>query len=306
MQDINSYRVFLEVEAQNSFAAAARALRMTPASVTRIVARLEADLGQQLFVRTTRQVSLTNAGAVVAARLRPIVQDFDRATHDIMRAARPDRGRLAINAPMSFGMRLMPRMIDSFRLAYPHIQIDLQMTDALVDIVDASCDLAIRIARPPTVKSAIWRKICEVPRQLVAAPALFDRIARPASPDDLDPVHCLSYSTGGAAEVWRLSKGGRRRSIPAGTGISANNGDVLGNLAAAGNGIVNLPVFLVQDGLARGEVVPVLADWQIEPLFLMLYYPPYEVLPPLVSTFTDFFEAWVRDLEGFDFQTARG
>ncbi|MDP3340823.1 LysR family transcriptional regulator [Frigidibacter sp.] len=306
MQDINSFRVFLEVEAQRSFAGAARVLRMTPASVTRIVARLETDLGQQLLVRTTRQVSLTNAGAVVAARLRPIVEEFDRATHDITRAARPDRGRLAINAPMSFGLRVMPRMIHSFRLAYPHIQIDLQMTDALVDIVDASCDLAIRIARPPAVKSAIWRKICEVPRQLVAAPALFDRVARPGTPDDLDPDHCLSYSTGGSAEVWRLAKGARTRSLPAGTSVCTNNGEVLYSLAAAGDGIVNLPVFLVKDGLAKGEVVPVLTDWQITPLYLMLYYPPYERLPPLVSTFTDFFEAWVHDLDGFDFPTTPG
>lgn len=303
MQEIGPFRVFLEVAAQSSFAAAARVLRMTPASVTRIIARLETDLGQQLLVRTTRQVSLTSAGAVIAAQFGPIVERFDRAARDVTHATRPDRGRLAINAPMSMGMRLLPRMIDSFRLAYPNIMIDLHMTDALVDIVDANCDLAIRIARPPDDKSTIWRKICEVPRKLVAAPALFDRIPRPETPDDLDPTYCLSYSTGGVPEVWRFSKGARKRRAQAGTEVTVNNGELLYSLAASGNGIVNLPTFLVHDGIIKREVEPILTDWQIPPLFLMLYYPPYDVLPPLVSTFTDFFEAWVSDLEEFEFTT---
>lgn len=301
MNEIGSIRVFLEVEARRSFAAAARALHMTPASVTRIVARLEADLGQQLLVRTTRQVAVTNAGAIVAARYRPLIAELDRAAADITRATRPDRGRLAINAPISMGMRLLPGMLDSFRLAYRDIELDVQMTDALVDIVDTRCDLAIRIAQPPTDKSTIWRKICAVTMQTVAAPSLFERMPRPMTPDDLMPASCLSYSADGTAEIWHFRKGPRKRDVQAGVKVASNNGELLYRLAAAGNGIVTLPTFLVQDGIKRGEVEPILHDWQITPLFLMLYYPPYDVLPPLVATFSDFFETWIRDLDGFDF-----
>lgn len=301
MQDLKPIRVFLEVAALRSFAGAARSLRMTPASVTRIVAGLEADLGQQLLVRTTRQVSLTSAGALIAARYRPVIEEFDRVTQDINRATRPDRGRLALNAPMSLGLRLLPAMLDGFRLAYPNIALDVQMTDALVDIVDGACDLAIRISGAPTDKSTIWRKLCEVPRVTVAAPSLFNRIPQPQTPEDLDPAYCLSYSARRAPELWTYRKGPMKRVIHAGTEIVSNNGEFLYHLAAAGNGIVTLPSFLVQDGIARGEVVPILTDWEIPPLYLMLYYPPYDVLPPLVATFTEFFETYIRDVQGFDF-----
>ncbi|MBT9382965.1 LysR family transcriptional regulator [Pseudooceanicola sp. CBS1P-1] len=301
MQSIKPIRVFLTVIEQGSFAGAARSLRMTPASVTRIIAQLEQDLGQQLLLRTTRQVSLTGAGAMVAARYRPVVQDFDRVTEEVTRTTRPDRGRLAINAPMSFGMRLMPGLLASFRLAYPHITLDLQLTDRLVDILDERCDLAIRIADPPGDKSTIWRRICEVPRRVVAAPALFERIPRPDQPEELLPEHCLSYDAGGGAETWTFARGGLRRQLRAGAEIVSNNGEFLYEMALSGNGLVNLPEFLLHDGLASGRLEAVLPDWQLPPLTLMLYYPPYDKLPPLVETFTDFFEAYIRDLDSFDF-----
>ncbi|MCA0998253.1 LysR family transcriptional regulator [Alloyangia pacifica] len=301
MQTIKPIRVFLEVVEQGSFAGAARSLRMTPASITRIIAQLEEDLGQQLLLRTTRQVSLTGAGAMVAARYRPVLEEFDRVTEEVTRTTRPDRGRLAINAPMSFGMRLMPGLVANFRLAYPHIALDVHLTDVLVDILEADCDLAIRISDPPADKSTIWRRICHVPRQVVAAPSLFDRIPRPKAPEELLPEHCLSYGHGGVAETWTFTRGGQRRTLRAGTGVTSNNGEFLYEMALSGNGIVNLPDFLVRDGLASGALEVVLPEWQLPPLNLMLYYPPYEKLPPLVGTFTDFFEAYIRDIDSFSF-----
>ncbi len=301
MQTIKPIRVFLEVVEQGSFAGAARSLRMTPASITRIIAQLEEDLGQQLLLRTTRQVSLTGAGAMVAARYRPVLEEFDRVTEEVTRTTRPDRGRLAINAPMSFGMRLMPGLVASFRLAYPHISLDVHLTDVLVDILEANCDLAIRISDPPADKSTIWRRICQVPRQVVAAPSLFDRIPRPETPEELLSEHCLSYGHGGAAETWTFTRGGQRRTLRAGTDVMSNNGEFLYEMALSGNGMVNLPDFLVRDGLASGSLEVVLPEWQLPPLNLMLYYPPYEKLPPLVGTFTDFFEAYICDIDSFEF-----
>lgn len=303
MQEIKPIRVFLKVVELRSFAAAARSLKMTPASVTRIVARLEEDLGQQLLVRTTRQVALTSAGAMVAARFGPIVEDFDQVSEEITRAVWPDRGRLSINAPMSLGLRLMPSLIDKFRLAYPNILLDVTLTDRLVDIVEENCDLAIRISGPPNDKSTIWRKICEVPRQVIAAPSLFERTPRPTTPDNLDPAMCMSYSSSGQPEVWRFEKGGLKRTVSAGSSIVSNNGDFLYALARSGNGITILPDFIVMDGIARGAVQPVLADWSVPTLWLTLFYPPYEVLPPLVATFTDFFEAHLREVAELNFES---
>lgn len=302
MKDIKPIRIFLEVATQQSFAQAARNLRMTPASVTRIVARLEEDLGQQLLVRTTRQVALTSAGALVAARYRPIVEDFDRATEELERATQPERGSLSVSAPMSFGLRLMPKFADAFRLAYPNIELRLNLADRLVDIVEENFDLAIRISAPPTDKSTIWRKICKVPRYVVASPRLFDRIERPSSPESIDPKFCMSYSTSGDPEAWYFEKDALKRTVTAGTEITCNNGDALLALAETGTGMALLPEFIISEGLKTGTVEQVLPDWTVSPLWLAVYYPPYDALPPLVATFTDFFEAFLRDIDGFDFQ----
>lgn len=301
MQDIKAIRVFLKVVELSSFAAAARALKLTPASTTRIIARLEEDLGQQLLVRTTRQVALTSAGAIVAARFRPLIEEFDRVADEITRAARPDQGRLSINAPMSLGQRLMPTLVDRFRLAYPGIQLEVTLTDEMVDIVQEDCDLAIRVSGPPSDKSTIWRKVCEVPRRVVAAPALFERMQRPARPEDLDPAFCLSYSARGQEEIWEFRKDGAKRSVTAGMAVVSNNGDFLYALAKSGNGVVLLPDFIVNEGITSGAVETVLEEWVIAPLWLTLFYPPYEVLPPLVATFTDFFEAHLREVAGLTF-----
>ncbi|MBY6136864.1 LysR family transcriptional regulator [Nocardioides marinus] len=301
MQELKPIRVFLEVAALRSFSAAARSLRMTPATVTRTVARLEEDLGHQLLLRTTRQVSLTSAGAVVAARYQTVIEEFDKVTRDLEHASQPHRGRLSVNAPMSFGMRLMPGLVDSFRLAYPNIALSVTLEDQLIDIVDEGSDLAIRISSPPTDKSTIWRKICEVPRMAVAAPQLFERCKRPNTPDELERDLCLSYSSRETPEVWRFRKGAARRTVTAGASIVSNNGDFLYELALAGAGVAVLPEFIVKKGLRDGQIERVLPDWETAPLWLSLYYPPYDALPPLVATFTDFFEAYLNDAEGFRF-----
>ncbi|WP_135507392.1 LysR family transcriptional regulator [Roseovarius aestuariivivens] len=302
MEDLKPIRVFLEVAANLSFAKAAQSLRLTPASVTRIIAQLEVDLGQQLLVRTTRRVSLTSAGAVVQARFRPIVAAFDEAAQDILRDSRPDAGRLRINAALSLGVRLMPRMIEGFRLAYPRIELDVHLTDAFVDIMEETCDLAIRISGPPSDTSTIWRKICRVPRRVVAAPVLFKKTAQPREPSDLDPDILLSYTPDGDREVWDFQRGSQKRSVRAGRRVTSNNGDLLYGIARSGGGVCALPDFIVRDGLDRGDVVELLPDWQIRPLWLTLYYPPYEKLPPLVATFTDFFVTYMEEREGLVFE----
>lgn len=301
MQELKPIRVFLNVADRNSFSAAAKALGMTPASVTRIISKLEADLGEQLLLRTTRQVSLTSAGASIAARYRPLIAAFDQVEADLARDLQPHRGRLSINAPMSFGLQIMPDLVAQFRLAYPNIDLNIRLTDRLVDIVSEPCDLSIRVSGPPTDKSTIWRKLCEVPLKTVAAPELFARYPQPQTPDGLNPAICLSYGDADGPEVWRFEKGGQRRSFTAGRTVQANNGDLLVHLARKGVGIVTLPEFLVADGIAAGQVVPVLKDWVIPPLWLSLFYPPYEALPPLVATFSDFFEAYLKDVDGFAF-----
>ena len=295
MGELESIRVFLAVAEQQSFAGAARQLGLTPASVTRTIAALEDRLGVQLLVRTTRQVSLTSAGAVYAARVAPLSQGVAEAADATREAEGITSGLIRISAPMSLGLKVLPAVLSQFTTLHPQTHVALSLSDSFVDIVEEDYDLAIRISGPPGDKSTIWRKICKVPRVLVAAPEYLTAMGAPQTPDGLSNLACLSYRADAREEVWELSNGASHRSHRAGGPFSANNSDVLARLVLNGEGITLLPRFIVEDDLAAGHLVEVLPDWSVPELWLTLYYPPYDRLPLRVATFSDFFETYVSE-----------
>lgn len=295
MGELESIRVFLAVAEQQSFAGAARQLALTPASVTRTIAALEDRLGVQLLVRTTRQVSLTSAGAVYAARVAPLAQGLAQAADETREAQGMTAGRIRISAPMSLGLKVLPTVLSQFATLHPQTHVSVNLSDSFVDIVEEDYDLAIRISGPPTDKSTIWRKICKVPRVLVAAPDDIAAKGAPQTPDDLAGFCCLSYGVDARAELWELSRGSSRRSHKASGTFSANNGDFLARLVLNGEGIALLPRFIVAGDLEAGRLVEVLSDWTVPEVWLTLYYPPYDQLPLRVATFSDFFETHVKE-----------
>jgi DNA-binding transcriptional LysR family regulator len=295
MGELESIRVFLAVAAQQSFAGAARQLGMTPASVTRTIAALEAGLGVQLLVRTTRQVSLTSAGAGYAARVTPLAEALAEAADQTREAQGITSGRLRISAPLSLGVKVLPAVLSQFGALNPQTHLDVSLSDRFVDIVDEGYDLAIRISGPPSDKSTIWRKICRVPRLLAAAPSYLTARGTPQRPEDLAEHECLGYRDDLGAEIWHLSNGKRQQSHKAIGRLSANNGDLLAKLVLQGEGIALLPRFIIEDDIAAGRMIAVLPDWSAPEIWLTLYYPPYDQLPLRVATFSEFFETHVRE-----------
>src|SRR5580704_17914970 len=141
MNDYKILRVFLLAAEKRNFAAVARELDMTPAAITRSVAALEEDLGIQLFVRTTRQVSLTTEGAIFAAQIQPAIQALETARKAIMDANKADQGRLRISAPTWFGKAVLPPVLSSFHKLYPKINFEISLADGFVSILDQDFDL---------------------------------------------------------------------------------------------------------------------------------------------------------------------
>ena len=291
MDELRTIRTLLAVAQHRSFAEAARRLGASAASVTRAVAALEDQLGTQLLVRTTRQVSLTAAGAAYAARVAPLLRAFDSLADELTAENSAERGLLRINAPMSLGLKVLPQVLTEFRARYPGIELSVTLTDAFVDIVGADFDLAIRISEPPADKSTIWRRICRVERILVAAPG--SAAAGASEPADLDPGECIAFSPTGREEHWVLTRDGLRRNLRAGQRLSANSGDLLAEMVLRGAGVALLPRFIVAEALLQGRLAIVLPDWRPPDIWLTLYYPPYEKLPPRVAGFSDFFERFV-------------
>ncbi len=295
MGEVEAIRTFLAVAEQNSFSAAARLLAMTPASVTRTVSALEEQLGVQLLLRTTRKVSLTSAGAAYAARVAPLVEGLARATEETRDLQKVTAGSLRVSAPMSLGMKVLPTVLSQFSIMHPRTSVAIELSDRFVDILQENYDLAIRISGPPTDKSTIWRKIRPVSRLLVAAPSFLARHGTPKVPEDLTTIECLSYHDQSKTETWELSRPGQVRTVEARGRFSINNGDFLCKLAIAGEGIALLPRFIVEEELRAGKLVEVLPGWSTPEIWLTLYYPPYEQLPLRVATFSDFFEAFIKE-----------
>ncbi|MBB4952001.1 DNA-binding transcriptional LysR family regulator [Agrobacterium vitis] len=293
MSDLDDIRAFLTVAELHSFVSAARQLSMTAPSVTRAVSALEERLGVQLLLRTTRQVSLTSAGAVYAARVGPLLAEFQRAGEEVREQQGDTAGLLRINAPMSLGQQILPDVASGFRVAYPDTAISLSLTDRFIDIVSDSVDLAIRISEAPKDKSTIWRKICRVRRVLVASPGYLAAFGTPTEPEHLHDHACLAYDEDSLGETWELSSKGRTRKIKAGKTLAGNNGELIARLAENGEGVALLPLFIVEQALASQRLHQILPDWDAPTIWLTLYYPPYEKLPMRVVKFSDFFETYV-------------
>jgi DNA-binding transcriptional LysR family regulator len=291
MNDYKALRTFLLAAEKRNFAQVARELDMTPAAVTRAIAALEEDLGVQLFVRTTRQVSLTTDGAIYAAQVQPAMEMLENARKEVMNTHKADRGRLRISAPTWFGQQILPPILSGFRERYPKITFEISLTDGLVNIIDDDYDLAIRISPAPSDKFTIWRKISVVRRILVAAPG--SRFVGIQHPNELSPDDCLAYSDESKRENWALSDASGSASISAGRAFSANSGEVLASMAADGIGVAMLPKFHVGEHLRTGRLVHVLQNWAPPDLWLTLYYPPYQALPPRIASFSKFFEQQV-------------
>lgn len=293
MSGIDDIRIFLSVAKERSFAAAARQLSLTAPTATRAVGALEDHLGVQLLLRTTRQVSLTAAGAVYAARMEPLLAAFAEAEDEVRAEQGHAAGLIRLNVPLSLGQRILPGVVSGFRVENPNVSVSLTLDDRFIDILSGSFDLAIRISRPPQDKSTIWRKIRPVRRLLVASPGYLARMGTPRSVDDLDEATCLAYDEEALAETWELTSAGKTRKIRAGRQLAGNNGELIAQLAENGEGIALLPFFIVEEAIAAGRLSEILPDWQAPELWLTLYYPPYEKLPMRVARFSEFFENYV-------------
>ena len=284
-------QTFVEVVDRGGFAAAARALGVSPSAVTRAVADLESDLGVQLLTRTTRSVSLTQPGRGYLDAARAALAGLGAAEEEVRAAQNTLRGPLRISAPLSFGIRVLPDIAAGFRDLHPDVVLAFDLTDRFVDILNGERDMALRISGPPADKSTIWRKIGTIPRKLVATRGYLAAHGTPETPQDLMGHAMLAYSAAPEGETLTLTRDGRSETVSPRPALAADNGDLLANLAIKGLGIAMLPTFLVARPLARGRLVDVLSDWQPPEIWLTAFYPPYDRLPARVRAFTEYFES---------------
>lgn len=254
-----SLEVFAAVAAQGSFSAAGRLLDLTPSAVSRTVDRIEARLGVRLLLRTTRALTLTAEGQAYLGAARRILADLDDAEQAIADQGAP-RGRLRVSAALSHGRLCIVPLLGDFAQAYPHILVDISLSDAIADVAAGQADVAVRFG--PLADSGLTaRKLGETRRMIVASPAYLARHGTPRVPQDLHEHNCLNFNFRRVEPVWPFRCEGRDDALTVSGNVEANNGETLGQLAAAGAGITRVGVFSVADELADGRLVPILEEF---------------------------------------------
>ena len=279
---------FLAVAEAQSFARAARDLGVAPSSVTRTVSELESRLGVQLLVRTTRRVSLTQAGTAFRAQVAPLLAGLAQAQDDARAYQTTLKGRLRVSAPLSLGLHRLAVPLVRFRDSTPEIELQISLTDRFVDILTDDLDMALRISGAPSDLSTIWRKIAPVPRSIVAAPGYLARRGTPEHPQDLTRHDGLAYANLADGQVWQLTdaRSGLTEPVRVPSGFTCDNGDLLAQMAVADQGIALLPDFLLREALSDGRLVRLLPDWHPPEIWLTAFFPPYRRLPAALDRFT--------------------
>jgi len=237
--------VFAVAVAEGSFSAAGRCLGLTPSAVSRTIDRIEARLGVRLLLRSTRALALTAEGEAYLRAARRILADLGDAEQAIADQGAP-RGRLSI----------VPLLGDFVRL-HPHILVDISLADRLVDLAAGQADVAIRFG--PLADSPLTaRKLGESRRVIVASPAYLAKHGTPKVPEDLHAHNCLNFNFRRAEPTWPFRDGEREYTLSVRGNIEANNGETLGQLAAAGVGIARVGAFSIADEIASGQLIPIL------------------------------------------------
>lgn len=260
-RDVNrtaEMEVFVRAVDLGGFSPAARAFRLTPSAVSKLVARLEARLGARLLVRSTRGLRLTPEGAAFCERARRILAEIDAAEREAASGEEPV-GRVRINTSASYGLHVLAPLLPRFLDRFPRVALDLVHTDAVVDLVAEGADVAVR-AGALKASSLIARSLGETPLLLVAAPAYLARRGRPATAADLARHDRLGFGYRRAAEDWPLSVAGEILRLPVEPRVRASDGEALRALALAGAGIARLARFTVAADLAAGRLEPVLPE----------------------------------------------
>lgn len=293
MEKLTALKVFRAVCELGSFSGAARKLRLSNAAVSKNVRELEDELGARLLERTTRRVSMTEAGEAYWRRASAILdelQALDAATKD--HGGLP-RGTLRVAAPMSLGIAQVAAMVGAFLVEQPELHIELEMNDRYVDLVGEGFDVALR-GGALSDSSLVARRLCALERTLCAAPAYLQRHGRPRRPEDLARHRCLVYSLAKAPTRWTLQRKARRARLDIQGPLSVNSSLALVAAASAGAGIALLPAVTAREALAAGQLEAVLPDWSAEPQSLFAVYPRHHQVSQRVRLFVDFLAARFR------------
>lgn len=287
MDSLNSFVVFVQVAETRSFVAAGRLLGVSASAVGKSVVRLEERLGVRLFHRSTRSVTLTAEGTLFLERSRRILAEIEAAELELSQTMAAPRGRLRVSLPLVSSL-VLP-VLGEFMRAYPAIELDLDFTDRLVDVVEEGFDAVVRTGAPVDSRLSA-RRLGTFQMRLVASPDYLARRGVPLAPVELQQHTCLHYRfpSSGKLETWALRRPVGEPELLLPTSMICNNIETRLCFALQGLGIAYLPEFSVREPLADGRLCAVLADYVERTGIFHVLWPASKHPSPKVRAFVDF------------------
>jgi DNA-binding transcriptional LysR family regulator len=285
-------RAFVRTAHSGSLSRAGRELGLSQPSVSRILAQLEKEVGAALLTRTTRRVTLTEAGADYLTRIEPLLSGLEEADH-AARGTGELRGALRIALSSSFGVREVIPRLPGFLERHPALHVDLGISDARQDLLADGVDVALRLGSLPD-SSATARKLAEAPRLVIASPGYLDRRGRPRDPADLAAHSVIVGPGGGGPNAWAFVRDGRRASVRVEGRLTTAANEGATAAAVAGLGITMTSLWGCRAELARGDLARVLEDWEMEPIELHAIFPLGRAASPAARAFVDYLAPLLR------------
>lgn len=279
---------FVRVVEKGGFSPAARELGLTPSAISKLVTRMENRLGVRLLNRTTRRLALTPEGEAFFHRAHQILVDIEEAENEVARFRARPRGRLRVNVGTAFGAHQLVPALPEFLARYPEIEVELMMTDRVVDLMEEGADIGLRTGGLAD-SSHVSRKICEMQRVICASPAYLASHGEPVSPADLLKHNCLVIAGVPQFHRWPFNAPDGVQSVEVSGNASANSAETLLQLALLDVGIIRLADVIVGEAIAAGRLKPVLAHLHhVEPLPLHAVFPHGRNRSPRVAAMVDF------------------
>lgn len=300
MDRLRAFEVFAAVVGRGSFTRAADALDTSPANVTRYINELEAHLGTRLLNRSSRKLSLTESGEALYERSKSILEEVADAEALASSATLQPRGRLRINAPLSFGVLHLAPLWPKFMQRHPEVELDVALIDRVVDIVEEGYDLAIRISRSGSTAHAA-RKLAASRNIVCASPAYLRKHGKPKTPADLAGHDCIGYTYAATADEWHFSDAqGADHAVKVACVMHTNNGDTARAAALAGRGVIWQPSFLIGPDLRAGHLVPLLPGYRMPDIDVLAVYPSRRHVSAKVRVMIDFLAQAFRGVPPWD------
>lgn len=287
MDRFEAMRTLLAAVDGGSLSAASRSLRLPLATVSRRVSDLEARLGAQLVVRTSRRLQLTEEGAAYIAAARRILDELDDAERTVSGEYRAPRGELAVTAPIMFGKLHIAPIVHEFLAAYPDVSVRLILLDGVIDLVEAHVDVALRIGHLPD-SSLVARRLGDVRWLLCASPDYLAKRGVPAHPLEIIDHDSIAFEGLRHNREWPYVENGQTHSFTVTPRLSVNTADAIVDAAIAGLGIAGVVSYQAADAIEQGTLRPLLPSFRPAPMPVHLVYGPRQQLPLKLRAFLDF------------------